>query len=327
MSLRIIFAGTPHFALPSLQALLQSHHQLVAIFTKPDSPSGRGLKLTPTPIKQFVLEHCPQIPVLTPINLKEKAAIHQLASLQADLMVVIAYGLILPAEVLALFKYGCLNIHASLLPRWRGAAPIQRALLAGDTQTGVTIMQIDRGLDTGDILNTKPYIITASDTSKEVHAQLSTLGAQALIETLEQLELHQLKAIKQDETFATYAAKLAKEEAHIKWHNSAYQIDRQIRAFNPWPIAHTHLHDQLLKIWQASVMTSSMPAGAMPGLIIGINEKGIDVATGEGVIRLQILQIAGGKPMTASTFSQSRSKLIIPGETRLGRGEQYVSDS
>lgn len=318
MALRIIFAGTPDFAIPSFQALINSSCEVVAVYTKPDRPSGRGLKLTYSPIKQYVLDHYPHLPILQPINLREPDTLKQLREFDADLMVVIAYGLILPGAVIALFKYGCINIHSSLLPKWRGAAPIQRALLAGDPSSGVTVIQIDEGLDTGDMLLTKEYLVSPKETAKSLHDELALLGAEALIETLELMEKHQLHPIPQNNTLATYAAKISKEEALINWQVSAVQIDRQIRAFNPWPIAATFLSGQLLKVWEAEVL-STEPSSYSPGQIIAAGKQGIDVATKEGILRLLTLQIPGGKPMAAGTFLNSRAKLIVPTETFFGK--------
>ncbi|MBA2653682.1 MAG: methionyl-tRNA formyltransferase [Gammaproteobacteria bacterium] len=316
MALKVVFAGTPEFALPTLQALLASH-EICSVYTKPDSPSGRGLKLTFSPVKQFVIDNCPSIPILQPVNLKDADTQKQLSEFHADVMIVIAYGLILPPAVLSLFKYGCINVHASLLPKWRGAAPIHRAILAGDYETGTTIMQINEGLDTGDILHRRKYQIRSRDTTKDVHDSLAKLGAEALIETLALLENAQLSPIIQDNNLATYAAKIAKEEAAIDWNTSVTYIDRQIRAFNPWPIAHTYLGAHLLKIWAAEVLANS--ATDYPnGTIIAASEQGIDVVAAEGIIRLLRVQIPGGKPMSVASFLNSRSNLIIPGTTRLG---------
>lgn len=325
MGLKVIFAGTPDFAIPSLEKLMNSPHEVCVVYTKPDSPSGRGLKLTYSPIKKFVLDNYPKLPILQPVNLKDTDTRKQFSEFYADVMVVIAYGFILPEAILSLFKYGCINVHASLLPRWRGAAPIQRALLAGDKQTGVTIMQINSGLDTGDILQQKIYQIDSQDTAKEVHFNLATLGAEALLETLGMMETGQLKPIPQDNSFATYAAKISKDEALINWHDSAIHIERQIRAFNPWPIAYTYLGGSLLKIWEVEVISEEVTD--LAGRVIAVSDKGIDVATQRGVIRLLVLQIPGGKPMKAASFLNSRSHLIIPEKTLLGERNVGYSGS
>lgn len=317
MALKIVFAGTPEFAIPTLRALLNSSHQVCAVYTKPDSPSGRGLKMSFSPVKQFVLDNYPSLPIIQPISLKDPTIQQQLSDYSADIMVVIAYGLILPPSVFSLFRYGCVNIHASLLPRWRGAAPIQRAILAGDEKTGITIMQMDAGLDTGQILKITEYAIQPRDTSKEVQAILAVMGSQTLLETLSLIEAGEMKAEPQEDQFAIYAAKILKSEAEIDWQNSAVNIDRKIRAFNPWPIAHTKLNEQLLKIWEAEVISddeSIYPAGQ----VLNYSEQGIDVATGQGILRLLKVQLSGGKPTTVKSFLQARSKLIILKQTRLG---------
>jgi methionyl-tRNA formyltransferase len=325
MAFRIIFAGTPLFAIPSLQALMDSQHQVLAVYTKADSPSGRGLKLTNSPIKQYVLDHYSDIPILQPVNLKDADTQRELSNFLADIMVVIAYGLILPKEVLSLFKYGCINVHASLLPRWRGAAPIQRAILAGDKETGVTIMQMDEGLDTGDMLGSKTYQLNAKDTFKSVHDELSALGAQALLEILDKLETNEVQGQLQNNSLSTYASKINKEEAQINWHTPAIQIDRQIRAFNSWPIAYSYLFNQLLKIWQAEIISTTI-APDLPGRVLEISEKGMDIATLQGIIRLLTIQMPGGKPVSIANFLCGREgSRIIPGKTLLG--EKYADYS
>lgn len=314
--LKIVFAGTPEFALPSLKAIL-NYHEVCAVYTKPDRPSGRGLKLAYSPVKQYVLDHYPKIPILQPVNLKDDDTQRQLGEFYADIMVVIAYGLILPKPVLSLFKYGCINVHASLLPRWRGAAPIQRALLAGDSETGVTIMQINEGLDTGDMLMHEVYKIKPEDNAGEVHDHLAELGAKALIETLNQIKEGISKPLPQDDSLATYAAKITKDEAMINWQNSPSHILHQIRAFNPWPVAFTYLGGELLKVWDAEVV-SLKPTSHLAGKVISANEQGIDVATQQGIIRLLKVQIPGGKAMSVQSFLNARKNLIIPEKTLLG---------
>jgi len=310
-SLRIIFAGTPDFAAKALAALINSTHEIVAVYTQPDRPAGRGRKLKPSPVKQLALEH--QLPVLQPASLKTPESIEALRALGADVMVVAAYGLLLPPEVLKLPRYGCLNIHASLLPRWRGAAPIQRAILAGDTQTGITIMQMDAGLDTGAMLLKKSCPITQEDTSAKLHDRLAELGAQAIVEALNQLS--DLKASPQDEGQVTYANKLSKSEALIDWHSSAEELARQVRAFNPWPVAQTTVNGQTLRIWAAEPQTQT--AEATPGVVIRNDKQGIDIACGKGVLRITRLQPAGSKPMDAAAFLNGRPDLLTPG-TQLG---------
>ncbi len=309
--LRLIFAGTPDFAAEALHALIRSPHEIVAVYTQPDRPAGRGRKLTPSPVKQLALQH--QLTVLQPVSLKTAEAAAQLRALDADVMVVAAYGLLLPPEVLGIPHYGCLNIHASLLPRWRGAAPIQRAILAGDSETGITIMQMDKGLDTGAMLLKLTCPITGEDTAASLHDRLATLGAEAIITALDQLPT--LTATPQDDREATYAAKLTKQEALIDWHSPAEELDRLIRAFNPWPVAQTSVNGQTLRIWLAQPL--AVKANVPPGTVIGCDKQGIDIACGEGVIRLTRLQPAGSKPMDVAAFLNGRPDWLTPG-TQLG---------
>lgn len=303
MSYRIIFAGTPAFSVAPLQALLDSEHQVVAVYTQPDRPAGRGRKLTPSPVKALALEH--GLPVFQPESLKTPDALAQLQALNADVMVVVAYGLILPQAVLDSPKLGCLNIHASLLPRWRGAAPIQRAIEAGDHQTGITIMQMDAGLDTGAMLYKAVCPIQPQDNAQILHDRLSPLGAEALLQTLSKLE--QLTPEAQQDEQACYAAKLSKAEAHIDWQLPAEQIVRQIQAFNPWPMAFSLFDEQPLRILKAEALSG--PQHSQPGEIILLEKSGVDVTAGEGLVRLIEVQPAGKKPMGAYDFCQARNVL------------------
>jgi len=308
-SLRIIFAGTPDFAARHLDALLSSEHQIVGVFTQPDRPAGRGKKLMPSPVK--VLAEEKGIPVFQPVSLRPQENQQLIADLQADVMVVVAYGLILPKAVLEMPRLGCLNVHGSLLPRWRGAAPIQRSLWAGDTETGVTIMQMDVGLDTGDMLYKLSCPITAEDTSATLYDKLAQLGPQGLLATLTQIATGTATPEIQDETQVTYAEKLSKEEALLDWSLPAEQLERCIRAFNPWPMSYFVIEDQPVKVWKASVINSQ--AKADPGTIIEANKQGIQVATAEGILNLESLQPAGKKAMNAQDLLNSRREWFTPG--------------
>jgi len=310
-SLRIIFAGTPDFAAVALAALIDTPHEVLAVYTQPDRPAGRGRKLKPSPVKQLALQH--QLPVLQPVSLKTAESIEEFRAIEADVMVVAAYGLLLPPEVLQIPRYGCLNIHASLLPRWRGAAPIQRAILAGDTQSGITIMQMDAGLDTGAMLLKKSCPIRQEDTSASLHGRLAALGALAIVEALNQLS--DLKALPQDESQVTYASKLSKTEALIDWHSSAEDLARRVRAFNSWPVAQTTVNGQTLRIWTAQPLTEQTKDAA--GTVIRSEKQGIDVACGNGVLRITRLQPAGSKPMDLAAFLNGRPDMLAPG-TQLG---------
>jgi methionyl-tRNA formyltransferase len=296
--MRILFAGTPEFSVSPLDALLASEHQILAVYTQPDRPAGRGRKLTPSPVKQRALEQ--QIPVYQPLNFKAEEDRTALAALNADLMVVVAYGLLLPQAVLDAPRLGCINIHASLLPRWRGAAPIQRAIAAGDTQSGVCIMQMEAGLDTGPVHLRKTCPILPSDTAQDLHDRLAQLGAEGLIEALPLLEQTDHSPEVQNDAEAVYAHKLSKEEAQIDWSQSAAQIDRLIRAFNPWPVAQTRHGDQVIRLWRASPLDeqSSQP----PGSILRCDKQGLDVACGQGVLRISELQMPGKRAMAVADF-------------------------
>jgi methionyl-tRNA formyltransferase len=310
---RIIFAGTPEFAATALTALLGSRHEVCAVYTQPDRPAGRGRKLKASPVKELALEH--HIPVHQPASLKDPAEQETLRSYGADLMVVVAYGLLLPPAVLEAPRLGCINIHASLLPRWRGAAPIQRAIEAGDKETGVTIMQMDPGLDTGDMLHTVTTPIEADDTAQSLHDRLARLGAEALLTTLEQIEAGTVTPVKQDDTQANYARKLDKAEAVIDWGRPSAEIDRLVRAFHPWPVAQTSYQGQALRIWRATPMEGA--AKQPPGTIVHADKHGIDVVTGDGLLRLTQLQLAGSKAMDAAAFLNGHPELK-DGRLRLG---------
>ncbi len=312
MSLRIIFAGTPDFALPSMQALLQSEHEIIAVLTQPDRPAGRGRKLTASPVKVLGQQHA--LPVYQPLTLKETAIQNTLKKLQPDVMVVIAYGLLLPQAVLDIPRSGCINVHASLLPKWRGAAPIQRAILAGDSQTGVTIMQMEAGLDTGPMLQTVHCSIEPDETSQQLHDKLAELGAAALIATLMQVEKGALKPVAQNDKDATHAAKITKAQAAIDWQQSAVDIVNQVRAFNPWPVAFTHLHNQPLRVWQACALDQQ--SGLAPGSLVKADVDGVDVATGNGVVRLLKVQLAGKRVVAVRDFVNALQTELISEKTK-----------
>lgn len=297
-SLSIVFAGTPEFSVPALEALVASRHRVVAVYTQPDRPAGRGQQLAMSAVKQCAVRH--GLPVEQPATLRDTAAVERLKSWQPDLMVVVAYGLILPAPVLQIPPLGCLNIHASLLPRWRGAAPVHRALQAGDAQTGVTIMQMDAGLDTGPMLLERITPIESTDTGSTLHDRLAQIGAEALLAAIDGLQDASITPRAQPETGATYANKLRKEEALIDWRRTSAEIDRQIRAFNPWPVAETRWNGQQLRIWQATPLSEA--ASAAPGTVIGGDANGIRVATGDGVIALTRIQLAGRRAVSAAEF-------------------------
>lgn len=297
--MRIIFAGTPHFAASALAELLENKFEIVAVLTQPDRPAGRGMQLLPSPVKVLAMQH--NIRVLQPLTLKSSEAQQALRDLHADVMVVAAYGLILPLAVLQMPQYGCLNIHASLLPRWRGAAPIQRAILAGDAETGITIMQMDEGLDTGAMLLKKSCVIEVCDTAQTLHDKLAVLGAEAINEALKKLAQGLLHAEIQDATQATYAAKLVKSEAMLDWTQDSIQVLRAIRAYNPAPTAHSPLNNAIIKIWQA---VQAEDGKGEPGEILEINKKGIKVACGKGTVYLEVLQRPNGKALSASQFVQ-----------------------
>lgn len=313
MSYRILFAGTPEFALPTLRALIHSEHAICAVYTQPDRPAGRGRHVAMSPVKELALKE--KIPVFQPTTLRDTAVQDELKNWQADLMVVVAYGQILPSVVLNTPKYGCINVHASLLPRWRGAAPIQRAILEGDTESGVTTMQMDVGLDTGAMLIKESCPILTTDTGQTLHDRLAELGASALIKTLSEMEKGTLHPIVQDETQATHAQKLSKHDGKIDWTQSAIKIERQIRALNPWPVAYTECEKHPLRIWSAEILPDKN--ASTPGKILAISHEGIDVATGDGIVRLKTIQEAGGKPVSVSAFVNAPRDWILPGNILL----------
>jgi methionyl-tRNA formyltransferase len=292
--MRVIFAGTPEFAVPALAALIAAGHEIVLVLTQPDRPAGRGMKLKASPVKVLALRH--GLEVFQPETLKPDAVQARIAAVESDIMVVAAYGLIIPETVLGMPRRGCLNIHASLLPRWRGAAPIQRAMLAGDAQTGVTIMQVVPALDAGAMLKKAALPITENDTAQTLHDALATLGARLMVETL--AELDALAAEPQDESLVVYAAKLQKSEAALDWSRTALELARQVRAFNPFPVAQADMHGEPWRIWFAQALPR---AGGSPGEIIAI-DNGILVACGTGTLCIQALQRPGGRQLPWKDF-------------------------
>ncbi|MGK8709013.1 methionyl-tRNA formyltransferase [Metapseudomonas otitidis] len=307
-ALRLVFAGTPEFAAEHLKALLDTPHQIVAVYTQPDRPAGRGQKLMPSPVKQLALQH--GLPVLQPPTLRDPAAQEELRALAPDLMVVVAYGLILPQVVLDIPRLGCINSHASLLPRWRGAAPIQRAVQAGDAESGVTVMQMEAGLDTGPMLLKVTTPITAADTGGSLHDRLAQLGPQAVVQAIAGLAAGTLQGEVQDDALATYAHKLNKDEARIDWSRPADELERLVRAFNPWPICHSTLDGQPLKVLAAEPAEGR----GQPGQILDASKDGLTVACGAGALRLTRLQLPGGKPLAFADLYNSRREQFAPGQ-------------
>ncbi|ASP37989.1 methionyl-tRNA formyltransferase [Bacterioplanes sanyensis] len=308
MSLKLIFAGTPEFAADHLRALIASEHEIVAVYTQPDRPAKRGKKLQPSAVKQVALEH--DLPVLQPLNFKDPQDIATLADHQADAMIVVAYGLLLPKAVLEAPKHGCLNVHASLLPRWRGAAPIQRCLEAGDSCTGITIMQMDEGLDTGDMLHKLTTVISQDDTGGSLHDRLAQLGPPALLDTLTALEQGQLQPEQQDDSAACYAHKLSKQEAQLDWTRPSSELALQVRAFNPVPMSYSILGNERIRIVAAEAIHK--PHTLLPGTIARVDQDGVDVACDQGLLRLKHIQLAGKKAMSVAEIINGQPQLLQP---------------
>ena len=307
--MKIIFAGTSEFAIPALEALQNSQHEICAVYTQPDRPAGRGQKLTASPIKKLADSY--NLPIYQPATLKDIDAQKQLRDLNADTLVNVAYGMILPEAVLNMFKFGCVNIHPSLLPRWRGAAPIQRAIMAGDKITGVTIMQMDIGLDTGDIYKQEILPIENTDTSEILFSKTAAIGAKLLLEVLAEIESGTAKITIQDDANSTYAKKITKEEGKINWHKNTQEIDCMIRAFNPWPIAYSEINNLTVRIWEATqVKDCELNLKISPGTIIQANKNGIDVATENGILHLIKIQLPGGKPLLAKDILNAHAQIF-----------------
>ena len=309
--LRIIFAGTPEFAALHLQALIDSEHQLTTVYTQPDRPAGRGKKLQASPVKKVA--EAAGLTLCQPTSLKDAEVQKELAAMAADLLIVVAYGLILPQAILDATRLGCLNVHASLLPRWRGAAPIQRAIEAGDNTTGITIMQMDAGLDTGAMLATLSCPIGEATTAATLHDTLAGLGPPLLLDVLGDIHARQSSAQQQDDSQATYAHKMSKAEAEIDWTLTAKELDRRIRAFNPFPVCFSTLDQQRVRIWQAHPLDNGASAAA-PGTILAAGEEGILVSCGDGQLAIESLQLPGGKALTAAQVLSARHAQFAPGK-------------
>ncbi|QJD59842.1 methionyl-tRNA formyltransferase [Pseudomonas sp. gcc21] len=305
--LRILFAGTPEFAAAHLQALIEQGLNIIGVYTQPDRPAGRGHKIAQSAVKELALKH--GLPVYQPQTLRNADSQAEMAALAPDLLVVVAYGLILPQAVLDIPRLGCINSHASLLPRWRGAAPIQRAIEAGDKESGVTVMQMEAGLDTGPMLLKATTPISSEDTGGSLHDRLATIGPPAVIAAIEQLAEGKATPAIQDDSLATYAHKLGKIDARIDWSRSAIELDRMIRAFNPWPLAHARWNDQPLKIWAACPEAGAGAAGE----VLAVDKRGLLVACGEGALRLTRLQLSGGKPLAFADLYNARRNHFASG--------------
>ncbi|PPI86514.1 methionyl-tRNA formyltransferase [Candidatus Pantoea edessiphila] len=311
IKLKIIFAGTSEFAVHHLNKIIQHNYQVVGVFTQPDRPSGRGQQLTPSPVK--IISQIKNIPIFQPESFndaKSKKYLQIIYDLNPDVMIVVSYGLLIPNNILKIPRLGCINVHASLLPRWRGAAPIQRAILAGDKKTGITIIKMNSKLDSGDILYQIDCNISSRDTSLTIYAKLATLGSQAVVHILYKLSCGSVYYKEQDNKLACYAKKINKKEAQLNWISSAEQLERCVRAFNPWPISFFYVNNNLIKVWQVSILDH---VDKKPGEIIEVTKQGIQVTTLKGVLNLICLQPQGKKPMLARDFINSRYELFRPG--------------
>lgn len=311
-SLRVIFAGTPAFAAAHLKQLIKSSHEVVAVYTQPDRPAGRGKRLTPSPVKQIALDH--ELPVLQPPTLRNEDSASSLAAFGADVMVVVAYGLLLPKAILETPRLGCINVHASLLPRWRGAAPIHRAIEAGDVTTGVTIMAMDEGLDTGPMLSRATIDISEEHTTESLTQALQILGGNALITTLDDLESSLKGATKQPDDGVTYAHKIRKEEAAINWDLSAAEISRKVRALSPAPGCFGIYKKERIKIWEARAESTPSDTGNLPGTLLALTKNGLEVACGEGDLVITRLQLPNKKPMSLPDIMNGHKDRLVVGD-------------
>lgn len=308
--MKIIFAGTPKFAIPALQKIINSNHEICAVYTRPDKPAGRGQKLTPTPVKVVAEEH--NLPIYQPKTLKAIEAQEEMKSLNPDILINVAYGMLLPEEILNIPKFGCINIHPSMLPLYRGAAPIQRAIESCDDVTGVTIMKMDIGLDTGDIYKQEIMPIEKNDTSETLAKKASEVGARLLLDVITEIENGTDKPTKQDDDKSTYANKLTKEEGKIDWNKSAKEIDCMIRAFIPWPVAYTEIDDKYIRVWEAEVIEEKTTE--KPGAIIEANKKGVKIATSNGILSLLKIQLPNKKPLLISDVLNANQNLFESGK-------------
>ncbi len=309
MSFKIVFAGTPAIAATHLSALIDAGLNIAAVYSQPDRPSGRGKKLQASPVKSLALEQ--NIPVYQPVNFKNAEDVTSLAALSPDLLVVVAYGLLLPQSVLDIPRYGCINVHASLLPRWRGAAPIERAIEAGDTVTGITIMQMDIGFDTGDMLTVRELPISADTTGDSLREQMGIAGSESLLAAIELLQQKALQPAPQNHDQANYAHKLNKEEAQLDWKQPADVLDRKIRAFNSANVCFSLYNGERIKIWRAAPLTTSAPKN--PGEILDVNKKGITVACGEGALQLQQVQLPNANRMDVAAILNGKKDFFVAG--------------
>lgn len=311
MKLKIIFCGTPEFAAPSLHKLLDSRHEVVAVYTQPDRPAGRGRHLTASPVKSLALAH--HLKIYQPETLNNPSEQQLLQDLAADVMVVVAYGLLLPKKVLAIPRFGAINVHPSLLPRWRGATPIQSAILSGDACTGVSIIQLTPRMDAGPVLYQTTYPLTSQETSGQLHDTLAQLGAQALLTTLDLVTPQGWDGENQNEGQVTYTRKISKNDGLIDWRQPAEQLARAVRAYHPWPVAFTYFQGKLLRIWQAEALrgATSLP----PGTLANVSDAGIEVVTGNGLLRLLTVQLPGGRPLSVTDFIRGQRQHLQTGIT------------
>lgn len=312
--LKIIFAGTPEFAIPTLKKLVASSHEVVAVYTQPDRPAGRGQQLQASPVKKMA--EVQKIRVLQPKTLRDEMVQNDMRAFNADVMVVVAYGLILPEAVLQIPRLGCVNVHPSLLPKWRGAAPIARSIEAGDSETGMTIMQLDKGMDSGPILRQEKHKMIGDESSETLYDLFSVRSAELLLETVNALEENKITPVKQNDIDATYAAKIDKKEAIINWNESAIAIHNKIRALYSWPVAHTIFSNDVLRIWEASVITEKTHFA--PGTVVRAEKNALWIATGNGVLQIRSVQLPGKKRILIADFMHAHMAQLIPGKTKLG---------